>query len=62
MAKPKYVISLQSTQGISPPITFTVTGAKAEKVLDVLRTDMEKHRKLTQPVSSTLEPFFKEEN
>tara|TARA_B100001113_G_C20796055_1_gene486142 strand:- start:218 stop:400 length:183 start_codon:yes stop_codon:yes gene_type:complete len=58
MAKPKYVISLQSTQGLSAPITFTVTGAKAEKVLNVLQSDIEKHKKNTQPTSGTLEPFF----
>ena len=62
MAKPKYVISLQSTQGISPPVTFTVTGAKADKLFDLLRNDLEKHNKNSQPVSSTLEPFFGEEN
>ena len=60
--KPRYVISLQTTQGITPPLTFTVTGSKAEKILDLLRTDIEKHKDRTKPVSATLEPFFKEEN
>ena len=57
MTRTKYVISLQSTQGLSAPITFTVTGAKAEKILDLLNKDIE-HKKLTQTVSATLEPFF----
>ena len=61
-SKPRYVISLQTTQGITPPLTFTVTGSKAEKILDLLRPDIEKHKKNTQPTSATLEPFFKEEN
>ena len=58
MTRTKYVISLQSTQGLSAPITFTVTGAKAEKILDLLNKDIVKHKKLTQTVSATLEPFF----
>ena len=60
--KPRYVISLQTTQGISPPLTFSVTGGKAEKILDLLRPDIEKHKDRTKPTSATLEPFFKEEN
>ena len=56
--KPKFVISLQPTQGLSKPISFTCTGAKAERILDLLQSDIEKHKKLTQPVSATLEPFF----
>tara|TARA_B100001250_G_scaffold137664_1_gene117782 strand:+ start:263 stop:424 length:162 start_codon:yes stop_codon:yes gene_type:complete len=43
--KPKYVISLQSTHGISPKISFEVTGAKAEKILDILQSDIAKDRK-----------------
>ena len=61
-SKPRYVISLQTTQGITPPLTFTVTGSKAEKILDLLRPDIEKHKDRTKPTSATLEPFFKEEN
>ena len=60
--KPKYVISLQPTQGLSPAISFTVTGSKAERILDLLRSDIEKHQKLAKPVSATLEPFFKEQD
>ena len=56
--KPKFVISLQPTQGISAPITMTVTGTKAEKILDVLQSDLQKYKKKTQTVSVTLEPFF----
>ncbi len=56
--KPKFVISLQTTQGLSKPIVFTCTGAKAERILDILQSDIVKHKKLTQPVSTTLEPFF----
>ena len=58
MTRTKYVISLQSTQGLSAPITMTVTGAKAEKVLNVLQSDIQKHKKNSKPVTSTLEPFF----
>ena len=58
--RPKFVISLQSTQGKTPPLTFEVTGAKAEKVLDLLESDIKTHRQKTETVSATLEPFFKE--
>tara|TARA_B100000287_G_scaffold346383_1_gene333980 strand:- start:459 stop:665 length:207 start_codon:yes stop_codon:yes gene_type:complete len=58
--KPRYVISLQPTQGLSPAISFTVTGGKAEKILDLLQSDIDKHHKNTEPRSATLEPFFKE--
>ena len=54
----KYVISLQSTQGVAPAISFTVSGAKASRILDLLQSDIDKQKKLTQPVSATLEPFF----
>ena len=58
--KPKFVISLQSTQGKAPPLTFEVTGAKAERVLELLDSDIAKYRKKTETVSATLEPFFME--
>jgi hypothetical protein len=56
--KPKYVISLQSTQGTSPKISFEVTGHKAEKILDMLQSDIEKDRKKKETTSVTLERFF----
>ena len=60
--KPKYVISLQSTHGISPKISFEVTGAKAEKILDILQPDIAKDRKKKETTSITLDRFFKEKN
>ena len=60
--KPRYVISLQPTQGISPPLTFSVTGGKAEKILNLLQTDIDKHKDRTKPISATLEPFFNEQD
>ena len=59
--KPKFVISLQSTQGVSPAISFEVSGHKAEKILDLVQSDIAKHKKKTEPTSATLEQFFKEE-
>ena len=58
--KTKYVISLQSTQGTSPKISFEVTGHKAEKILDMLQSDIEKDRKKKETTSVTLERFFKD--
>ena len=56
--KPKFVISLQPTQGTSPKISFEVSGAKAEKIIDLIQSDVAKHKKKTQSVSATLLPFF----
>ncbi len=60
--KPKYVISLQSTQGTNPKISFEVSGFKAEKVLDILQSDIAKDRKKKETTSITLDRFFKEDN
>ena len=60
--KTKYVISLQSNQGTSPKISFEVTGHKAEKILDILQSDIEKDRKKKETTSITLDRFFKEDN
>ena len=56
--KPKYVISLQSTQGTSPKLSFEVSGCKAEKILDLIQSDVYKHKKKTECTSITLERFF----
>ena len=60
--KPKYVISLQSTHGISKSISFTVSGYKAQKILDLLESDIEKDKKQKECTSITLERFFNAEN
>ncbi len=60
--KPKYVISLQSTQGTSPKISFEISGHKAEKIIDLIQSDLAKHKKKTEPTSATLERFFIEDN
>ena len=60
--KPKYVISLQSTQGTNPKISFEVSGHKAEKIIDLIQSDLAKHKKKTEPTSATLERFFTNEN
>ena len=56
--KPKYVISLQSTQGTSPELSFEVSGHKAEKILDLIESDVAKHKKKKECTSITLERFF----
>ena len=56
--KPKYVISLQSTQGTNPEVSFEVSGFKAEKILDLLQSDIEKDKKKKETTSITLERFF----
>ena len=56
--RPKYVISLQSTQGTNPRISFTVSGHKAERILDLLQSDIEKDKKKKETTSITLDQFF----
>ena len=56
--KPKYVISLQSTQGTNPKVSFEVTGHKAERILDLLESDIAKDKKKKECTSITLEQFF----
>ena len=56
--KPKYVISLQSTQGTNPTLSFEVTGHKAQKIIDLIRSDVAKHKKKTECTSITLDQFF----
>ena len=56
--KPKYVISLQSTQGTNPKVSFEVSGFKAEKILDLLQSDIEKDKKKKETTSITLDQFF----
>jgi len=56
--KPKYVISLQSTQGTNPKVSFEVTGHKAERILDLLESDIAKDKKKKETTSVTLDRFF----
>lgn len=56
--KPKYVISLQSTQGTNPKVSFEVTGHKAERILDLIESDIAKDRKKRETTSITLDRFF----
>ena len=56
--KPKYVISLQSTQGTNPKVSFEVTGHKAERILDLLESDIAKDTKKKETTSVTLDRFF----
>ena len=60
--KPKYVISLQSTQGTNPTLSFEVSAHKAQKIIDLIRSDVAKHKKKTETTSVTLDQFFLEGN
>ena len=58
MAKPKYILSLQSTIGLSPKISFEITGNKADKILSLLQNDIHKANKKRECTTATLEKFF----
>ena len=60
--KLKYVISLQSTHGTNPKVSFECSGYKAEKILDLLQSDIAKDKKKKECTSITLDRFFKEAN
>ena len=51
-------MSLQSTVGTSPKLSFEITGHKAEKIIDLIQSDVAKLKKKTQCTSITLEQFF----
>ena len=58
MAKPKFILSLQSTHGKSPKVSYEVTGNKAEKILAIIDPDIKKANKKRECTSITLEQFF----
>ena len=55
---PRFVISLQATKGTAPAMQFEVTGFKAEKILDIIDSDLTKYKRKKETVSATLMPFF----
>tara|TARA_Y100001968_G_C19239358_1_gene658616 strand:+ start:214 stop:402 length:189 start_codon:yes stop_codon:yes gene_type:complete len=56
--KPKYLISLYQTFGQKPTISIEVSGSKAEKIIDIIDTDILKHERILKYSLATLEPFF----
>ena len=58
---PKYIITMQLTNGGAPKVSFEVTPTKAQKIIDIIQSDIEKSHKKKKCSSITLDMFFTEE-
>ena len=58
----KVIITLQSKNGGNPAVSFEITKAKANKIVDLIQPEIAKKRKQIACTSITLDQFFKEEN
>ncbi len=58
----KVIVSLQSKSGGNEAVSFEITKAKANKIIDLIQPEIEKKRKELRCTSITLERFYKEEN
>ena len=58
--KPKNIIILQTMNGSSPKVSFEIPGAKAQRIIDLIQSDIDKSNKKKQCTSITLDMFFTE--
>jgi len=56
--KPKFIIALQCSNGGTPKVSFEIAENKAQRIIDIIQSDMEKSIKKKKCTSTTLEPFF----
>ena len=52
---------MQLTNGGAPKVSFEVTPTKAQKIIDIIQSDIEKSHKKKKCSSITLDMFFTEE-
>ena len=57
----KYIITMQLTNGGAPKVSFEVTPTKAQKIIDIIQSDVVKSNKKKKCSSITLDIFFTEE-
>jgi len=57
-SKPKYIITLQTSNGGSPKVSFEITGGKAERIIHLIQSDIEKSITKKKCSSVTLDLFF----
>lgn len=57
----KVIVSLQSKSGGNEAVSFEITKAKANKIIDLIQPEIEKKRKQIACTSITLDQFFNEE-
>ena len=58
----KVIVSLQSKSGGNEAVSFEITKAKANKIIDLIQPEIEKKRKQIACTSITLDQFFNEEH
>ena len=58
----KVIVSLQSKNGGNKAVSFEITKAKANKIIDLIQPEIEKKRKQVACTSITLDQFFREED
>jgi len=56
--KKTFTITLQSNQGISPQVAFVVSGAKAEKIIDMIQPEIKKKKKQMESSSVKITDFL----
>ena len=56
--KNRYIITMQQTNGGAPKLSFEVTPHKAQKIIDMIQSEVEKSIKKTKCTSVTLDMFF----
>ena len=60
--KNRYIITLQAADGGSPPFSFEITGSKAQRVVDLIKDDIDKKKKKMETATATLDRFFNDNN
>ncbi len=60
-SKPKYIIALQTSNGGSPKVSYEITASKAQRIIDIIQSDMGKSIKKRKCTSITLDMFFQDE-
>ena len=60
--KNRFIITLQEANGGSQPFSFEITGGKAKKVVELIKDDIEKKRKIIEKSTTTLDQFFNDNN
>ena len=59
--KPKFIIALQCSNGGSPKVSFEIAENKAQRIIDIIQSDMEKSIKKRKCTPITLDMFFQDE-
>ena len=58
--KPKYIITLQISNGTGPKISYEINDGKAQTIIDLIQNDIDKSIKKRKCSSITLDMFFQD--